>query len=507
MTIAQPSPKRRRVWPILLGLLIVVFLLVLGSIGLVTNRINSRRREAMAEAGTDTPSWRWPALEKARSTIPDEQNSSWVVRRVHEELPKNWLLPKPVRGLPVPENPNDPLRGLPLYKRLVGHESPNERFDAETVAGLLLELSPLTPALEQTKPLTGPMMNGRNPLIYRKNTFNILLPDTQNTRIVARLLQMDAFRRLQLGDTAGALGDCRAIFNVGRSIGDEPFAISQLVRIVIGTLGTQTLQAVLAHGEVSDDDLSGLDAFLVDELKTPRLLIAARGERAMLFELAENLRTGNLSARSLPDDSEKPESVWVSVPMAPYYAYNQSLLLKFTNRTVEIAKQPPHRQAALWREWRDSLAVPNPSFQRTTGYFTYLFLPALTTLGKAELSFESELQCARTIVAAERFRLVYHAWPASTASLVPEFLDVPPIDPFNGQPLHMLHTSDGLVIYSVGPNLADDGGSLDPEFRSISPGHDFGYRLWNVDARHQPASDVPKELPNDVFQHDESEPR
>ena len=35
------------------------------------------------------------------------------------------------------------------------------------------------------------------------------------------------------------------------------------------------------------------------------------------------------------------------------------------------------------------------------------------------------------------------------------------IDPFNGQPLHLKKGPEGWMVYSVGPDLKDDGGVLD----------------------------------------------
>ena len=35
------------------------------------------------------------------------------------------------------------------------------------------------------------------------------------------------------------------------------------------------------------------------------------------------------------------------------------------------------------------------------------------------------------------------------------------IDPFNGEPLHVKKLPEGWMVYSVGPDLKDDGGILD----------------------------------------------
>jgi hypothetical protein len=45
---------------------------------------------------------------------------------------------------------------------------------------------------------------------------------------------------------------------------------------------------------------------------------------------------------------------------------------------------------------------------------------------------------------------------------------------------------DGLVIYSVGPDLTDNGGTLNRQ-NPIAPGDDLGFRLWDVAQRGTPA--------------------
>ena len=62
------------------------------------------------------------------------------------------------------------------------------------------------------------------------------LPQTLEARVVARLLALDAAMRATDGDFDGALESCRAIFGVGRSIGDEPFLFAQRVRCALVSL-------------------------------------------------------------------------------------------------------------------------------------------------------------------------------------------------------------------------------------------------------------------------------
>jgi hypothetical protein len=51
--------------------------------------------------------------------------------------------------------------------------------------------------------------------------------------------------------------------------------------------------------------------------------------------------------------------------------------------------------------------------------------------------------------------------------------------------LRFRRTEDGVVIYSIGPDLKDDGGITVDE-KQGGPPPDFGIRLWNLDQRRLP---------------------
>ena len=106
---------------------------------------------------------------------------------------------------------------------------------------------------------------GRHELQLGPAVIDTLLPATQAARCVARLLQADAAIRAHDGDVDGAIDSCRALLNTGRSIGDEPFLISQLVRIAIGRTATIAARRVLGQGEPSDASLARLQALILDE--------------------------------------------------------------------------------------------------------------------------------------------------------------------------------------------------------------------------------------------------
>jgi ankyrin repeat protein len=58
----------------------------------------------------------------------------------------------------------------------------------------------------------------------------------------------------------------------------------------------------------------------------------------------------------------------------------------------------------------------------------------------------------------------YHAgkgvYPARINDLVPAYIREMPVDPFDGKPLKMIPKKDGLIIYSIGPDFKDNGGTV-----------------------------------------------
>jgi hypothetical protein len=97
-------------------------------------------------------------------------------------------------------------------------------------------------------------------------------------------------------------------------------------------------------------------------------------------------------------------------------------------------------------------------------------------------------------LAVERYRQARGDWPASLDKLVPGYLAFVPLDPLDGKPLRYRRLADGVVVYSVGPDREDNGGTLDRD-NPTRAGTDLGYRLWDVKQRRQPPKPVMPPVP------------
>ena len=94
-------------------------------------------------------------------------------------------------------------------------------------------------------------------------------------------------------------------------------------------------------------------------------------------------------------------------------------------------------------------------------------------------------------VALQRYRRQHDRWPDTLDALVPAFLAEVPVDPHDGKPLRYRRLTDGIVIYSIGPDKIDDGGKLD-RVKVGTTGSDVGIQLWDPAKRRQPPPPPPK---------------
>jgi hypothetical protein len=145
---------------------------------------------------------------------------------------------------------------------------------------------------------------------------------------------------------------------------------------------------------------------------------------------------------------------------------------------VKVAKMPVEEQLDVLKDI-DASAAQLPVLAR-------MIAAAIVKVARASVRDVAQMRCAIVMVAAERYRRAEGHWPAAIADLVPKYLSDVPLDPFDGQALRMHRFEEGLVIYSVGENRKDDGGSIDQTPVSSSSMLDYGYRLWDVEKRRQP---------------------
>ena len=300
-----------------------------------------------------------------------------------------------------------------------------ERLDVATAAATRRDLRPHAEAVAEARKLAD-MRSGRTDPKYQNLLWATLLTHIQHSRDVARLLKADCAMLAYDRDYDAAIESCRATLGAGRSIGDEPFMISQLVRMAIVGEALASTERVLNLGMASEAALARLQADLLGEMDQPLGLMGVRGERAMMHDMFGKLATGEVTLRDARRMSASQPSYgadWLASASSAFIRYNHGLVLKRMNEAVEIAKRPAHEQADLWHEWETRNSSADGLVTQIASSLSRGAVPAVSQYNFAFLRSRGLIAAMILVLAAERHRIAPRLVPRPDRGDRPE---VPP---------------------------------------------------------------------------------
>jgi len=473
----------------------VVLVLALRTVWLVGEREWHRSQgekeyaAAVAETDRTDPDWRWDALNAKRIKPPAGKNAADLIPRINALTPKDWG------------------NRLDLTDEGMSREHPpaNTRFDPDLIGSAREELARAHPAVELARTLKV-FPAGYRVIRLAPNPYGTLLEDTQATRGVSNLLRWDIVIAVEDGDTVRAATDLLAMLYASRSIGDEPFLISQLVRIATRSIAHGSLEWVLAQAALTEPQLAGLQSAWAVDAEEPLLLYGLRGKRVVIDETIGRMAIGTVSfmqgttgaGRPSPEDSNSFDRFawWLYRGRLPR---ERAFALRWLNDAIEVARRPVHEQPAamatlpffkqyadrdLLRPHLEDFAPPEPDENLI---IFRLLIPGLAKIPRASWRSTAEARSTVVALACERFRLKHGRWPKELAELPAELLPGGvPLDPFDGKLLCYRRLDDGVVIYSIGPDGTDNEGTIARDRPGV-PGTDIGFRMWNPEQRRKPA--------------------
>ena len=291
----------------------------------------------------------------------------------------------------------------------------------------------------------------------------ILLPHLGALRKSSLVLSLRISAELQNDQSEKALADVELSFRLIDSIRNEPSLISHLVRMAILQITLNPIYEGLAEHRWSDaqlvtlgDKLQKID-FLTD------FQTAMHSER--VWDVADVdwvHRSDNKSFSSMLGYSHSA-GLWPMLKCAPSGWLEQNKVwlcnlytnlntaANLNNRTMQPAAAG---QCDLKLEHECSHITPY-------NFLVRILMPALGSAAKRFAYAQATTDLARAACALERYRLARGEYPEALAALGPQFIAQVPHDVIGGQPLHYRRTKDGkFLLYSVGWNETDDGGSL-----------------------------------------------
>ncbi|UCF33602.1 MAG: hypothetical protein JSV78_14845 [Phycisphaerales bacterium] len=445
-------------WAKVIGLLLVLVFVLLGTIRILGLAATRRWERYVAKLEAEGQPITMEAIDALRTPLPDEQNGALVIEGICNELQKLKPESKYVFVLGTWAPDADFFNGVPRYAI-----EPTRAFLAEH-AELLAQLERLA-----DKPF------GRFDLVLEENPWETLLPHLSPIRAACKLEHVVGITRLTKGDCEGAAHAAVLQFNIAGTLNEHPAIVARLVEVVGDVLAMQTVENTLRVGEPPEKVLLELQSTIAGRLDAATMRWAFQAERVFQSVILDMIASGKV-----PKEMSEVLGDFGSIPQSflPNVLIRSSQLrgAEMMGWLVDAADDPEALLGAARRSDAELARLPKSQF------LLKLYLPSLSRACVLHVKCIAQLRSTHTALAAERYRMQTGTLPESLDVLVPEYLAELPIDPFDGKPLRLVQTDEGIIIYSIGEDGIDDEGFVAEE-ETGRPGSDVGFRLNRLEHR------------------------
>jgi hypothetical protein len=316
--------------------------------------------------------------------------------------------------------------------------------------------------------------------------WNILMPALAELRGLSKLGIWRAEIAVEQNKIQQSVEDCLVIIKTGRFWQNSKVSIvEQLVGLAISRLAHQEILHITETEKLSAAQLKRLQQQLLEIYPGGFPPMDIEGERLMLLDIVQHLFTdgglggGHLVPRQLSFikdtvpffgiDRDYPgyQDRWLQAFKAIAYttagmvhARRDETIAKGSeiyDKLSEIVKMSPYERQ-MQKISSDDIILALPQHR----YFLIHYLtPAIDRVSEIRYWGKALHEATITVLALQRWRLEKNGYPVDLDELVMAgYLSELPMDPYSNQPLVYKRTDDDFVLYSVGANFEDDGGTI-----------------------------------------------
>ncbi|HCE45542.1 MAG TPA: hypothetical protein DET40_18535 [Lentisphaeria bacterium] len=273
---------------------------------------------------------------------------------------------------------------------------------------------------------------------FQKTRFNFDFYNWTNVKLFsslrqgARLLEMEGFIALENSDSEKFLESVKDSVALSCSLDEMPIIISVLVQYSAQSLSLEEIQRALIRNTFTDEQLHAMyDAFgRYEESRTLRR--AFIGERSFAIK-------------------------WEQLFYSRIFGLDRTNCIGYLDilsESVDICGLPPEEMLRRSKELKKKIKdLPFYMYEckNTSSGLMNVFDKKCLAL--------ANVACNRAGLAVERYRLKYGKLPEKLFDLKAEFIENVPLDPFDGKELRYKKLPKGYMIYSIGSDCVDNGGT------------------------------------------------
>lgn len=304
-------------------------------------------------------------------------------------------------------------------------------------------------------------------IVFTTPVLQTLLPDLKQQRELARFLRADALLAHTDGDHARALSRASEILFESRAIGKQPLLVPHLVSIGLSRTASELAAEIAPDLRIGDSEPRAATPQQVRELIAQLLdestLVESQrngllGERMAQLEIARTFNTGMIGSINASAAAPANSNPFAGAVLKPAALRDGVLMIRHTTAVMEAAAG-----SESWPEFKQKAPV-FPAAVRDKPWLhlvASIFMPSLDRAVLTHYRARIDRRVAAVVLALRLYASEHDGeLPTTLDQLVPAYLPAVPLDAMSATPRPLTYIAgDDPIVYSVGENGIDDGGS------------------------------------------------
>ena len=313
--------------------------------------------------------------------------------------------------------------------------------------------------------------------VHWEKAFATELPHMTVLHSASKVYALRLASHLELGQSAAAYEDFRDGLRLITATLREPSLIAGLVRIANTVSMENSVWNGLASRQWGEPELRKIEADLAALDWLEDFVFAMNSERGginLMIDLMMERPEQLAGVRQSDAESREAAKVLRATPSGWFYQ-NKVRTNHFIDEVlarIDVGRRRYFSERAVPSSPANITSWPKRSYYLLFG----IIAPVLEGVEERYVQIASMTDQTRLACALERCRMSRGTFPAAIAELVPDYLPVMPVEILDGEPYRYRRTDDGgFVLYSIGTDMRDDGGVINPE-TSASKQSDWVWR-------------------------------
>jgi len=279
----------------------------------------------------------------------------------------------------------------------------------------------------------------------------MLTPELSRLKDLSRLTSVRAVLQADRGDLAGALDSWPINLSIANHLEGDPSLLGQLTRYSVLHVATASLRGILQDDGLSREQCLDLARGLGRVNIGQAFIKCFEAERSSSLSTLDYLRKKPLwtldYVRKKPQGLASYASLWYRA-VGPF---DQAAMLRYWEKQIALARRPYRESSSRF----DALSDDIPGY----ALFTRALEPSFGRAVGARDGAIAEVGLMRIGLGLGAYRTECGEYPDSLDGLRRALKWDVPEDPFSGKDFVYRREGAGDLLYSIGPDLKDNGGA------------------------------------------------